>query len=68
MFTSKWLYIPFNWEVSLRTCEKTLWYSKATGREWSSGLTRCDQIWKVPGPDPTRQSARFRDPNWQSSR
>ena len=26
----------------LGTCEKTLWYSKATGRELSSGLRRCD--------------------------
>ena len=38
MFTSKWLYIPFNWEVLLETCERTLCYSQATEKEWSSGL------------------------------
>ena len=42
MFTSKWLYIPFNWKVLLGTCEGTLWYSKATGREWSNGVRCCN--------------------------
>ena len=44
----------------LRTCQRTLWYSKATGREWSSGLRLFDQNWKVPGSNSTRHSARLK--------
>ena len=47
MLDPKWLYIPFNREVLLRTFERTLWYLKATGRECFTGL-RGDQNWKVP--------------------
>ena len=50
MFNSKWLYIPFNWDLLLRACERTFLYSNATGREWSSGLRRCDQNWKIQNP------------------
>ena len=32
--------------------KEILWYSNATGREWSSGLRLSDQNWKVPGSNP----------------
>ena len=30
--------------------------------EWSSGLRRFDENWKVPGSNPARRSAWLRDP------
>ena len=30
--------------------------------EWPSGLRHCSKNWKVPGSNPTRRSARLRDP------
>ena len=32
------------------------------GEKWPSGSRHCNQNWKVPGSNPTRRSARLRDP------